>query len=114
MPSASRPSQSKGKNTPKIGPAWVYYELQANGRYAIAVSHGESPPPAPKSGKDDPTYRTEPKPLPAHLLGEDGISPKFGEIEKLFPRPIREGEHIKMAKEELKRHVEEGTVRKPD
>lgn len=111
MQSRSQPSPSKGKITPR--PAWSYWELQSNGRYQLAVSHGE-PPREPKASEGDPTPILSVKPVPAHALGADGISPDFGEIEKGNPRPIREGERyaaLKRAKEEL-RHVEEIVIQK--
>ena len=96
MPSASRPSRSKEKTTPEIQPAWAYWHLQATGTYTLAVAHGERPR-TPKPSEGDPIIATEPIAVPAALLGADGVSPNFGEIAKLAPRPVTPGERDKEA-----------------
>lgn len=58
------------------------YERNFSNRWQPIVYHGEKPP---KSVNNSDPERTPFYEIPIELLGSDGVSPKFSELQRRFP-----------------------------
>lgn len=91
------------KKKEEIEEVYACWELMGCGNYELVAYHGQFARLHAGEVRDGLVYRTEPKLVPAALLGADG-TPIFSRIAaELCPKPITENAHISTAKEELRK-----------